>query len=194
MTPEDREGRDFLVYFQTVDFYPWELREAAAYLRAHTKPGERVQTYGMDPYVLFLAERMSATPYIYAYDLNADAALGGGMLHAGLHPNGAEQARIHAIRDAHEADFVARLEKDPPAAFVFIDRSPLITWQDSWVDFQSHVPTAAAWVKEHYRQTAVFDPNRVWLRKDRAEGIAEAMPRPLDISEVPEASSPGSTP
>ena len=36
MTPEDREGQDFLVYFQTVDFFPWELREAAAYLREHT--------------------------------------------------------------------------------------------------------------------------------------------------------------
>jgi hypothetical protein len=187
MTPADREGHDFLVYFQTTDFYPWELRQAAAYLRSHTAPTDRVQAYGMDPYVLFLAERMSATPYIYAYDLNADAALDGGMLHAGIHPNGAEQLRIHAIRDAHEADFVARLEKDPPAAFVFIDRSPLITWQDAWVDFQSHVPAAAAWVKEHYRQTAVFDPNRVWLRKDRAEGIAEATPKPLDLSEVPGA-------
>ena len=90
--------------------------------------------------------------------------------------------------DVHgEADFVARLEKDPPAAFVFIDKSPLISWQDSWIDFQRSVPTAATWVKEHYRQTAVFDPERIWLRKDRAEGIAEASPRPLDLAEVPEA-------
>jgi hypothetical protein len=185
MTPEDREGRDFLVYFRTVDFFPWELREAAAYLRSHTAPTDRVEAYGMDPYVLFLAERLSATPYIYAYDLNADAALGGGMLQSGLHPNGVEQARIHAIRDAHEADFFARLQKDPPAAFVFIDHSPLITWQDAWVDFQSHVPSASAWVKEHYKQTAVFDPDRVWLRRDRAEGLAEATPRPMDLSEIP---------
>ena len=42
------------------------------------QPTDRVQIYGMDPYVLFLARRLSATPYIYAYDLNADAALGGG--------------------------------------------------------------------------------------------------------------------
>jgi hypothetical protein len=75
--------------------------------RAHEAPDDRVQTYGMDPYVLFLAERLSATPYIYAYDLNVDAALGGGhrgrarRRAAGAHP---------AIRDAHEADLVARLD------------------------------------------------------------------------------------
>ena len=143
----------------------------------------------MDPYVLFLAERRSATQYIYAYDLNADAALGGGMLHAGLHPNGAEQARIHAIRDAHEADFVTQLEKDPPAAIVFIDKSPLVTWPDAWVDFQSHVATATAWVKDNYRQTAVFGPERVWLRKDRAEGIADAAPRPQDLAEAEKAAA-----
>ena len=186
-TPEDREGHDFLVYFNTVDFFPWDLRRAALYLKAHTSPGERVQAYGMDPYVLFLAERQSATPYIYAYDLNVDAALGGGMLQSGLHPNGFEQSKILAIRDAHEADFVAEIERDPPAAFVFIDHSPLITWQDAWVDFQGHVPRAAAWVKEHYKQTAVFDSERIWLRRDRAEGLAEAAPRPLDLSEVPGA-------
>jgi hypothetical protein len=184
MTPEDRESRDYLVYFRTVDFFPWPLREAAAYLRAHTKPTDRVQAYGMDPYVLFLAERQSATPYIYAYDLNADAALGGGMLQAGLHPNGVEQARIRAIRDAHEADFIARLHKEPPAAFVFLDKSPLITWQDAWVDFQSQVAPAAAWVKEHYRQTAVFDEMHVWLRDDLAEGIAEASPKPKDLAQA----------
>jgi hypothetical protein len=187
MTPEDREGHDFLVYFNTVDFFPWEMRQAAAYLKKHTAPTDRVQAYGMDPYVLFLAERMSATPYIYAYDLNVDAALGGGMLQEGLHPNGEEQAKILAIRDEHQADFLAELEKDPPSALVFIDKSPLITWSDSWIDFQSHLPRAAAWVKEHYRQTAVFDPERVWLRTDRAGGLAEAAPRPLDLAEVPGA-------
>jgi hypothetical protein len=188
MTPEDREGRDFLVYFATNDFFPWQLRQTAAYLRAHTAPSDRVQSYGMDPYLLFLAKRLSATPYIYAYDLDADAALAGGMLQEGLHPNGFEQARIRALRDAHEDDFLAELQKDPPAAFVFLDKSPLMTWQDSWVDFQGHSPRSAAWVREHYKQTAVFDDDRVWLRRDRAEGLAEASPRPLDFSEVPDAS------
>ncbi len=171
--PEEREEHDFLVYFQTHDFFPWEMRQAAAYLRAHTAKSDRVQTYGMDPYLLFLAERLSATPYIYAYDLNADAALSGGQLRDGLHPNGAEQARIVALRDAHEADLLARLEREPPAAFVFLDKSPLITWQDAWVDFGEHASKAASWVRAHYRQTAVFGDDRVWLRRDLAEEAPE---------------------
>ncbi|HEY2517616.1 MAG TPA: hypothetical protein VGI39_42395 [Polyangiaceae bacterium] len=183
-TPEEREGHDFLVYFATSDFFPWEMRQAASYLREHTTPADRVQTYGMDPYVLFLAERASATPYIYAYDLNADAALAGGMLREGLHPNGLEQEKIRAVRDEHEEDFFARLQKGPPAAFVFIDRSPLITWQDAWVDLQAHVPRVATWVRQHYRQTAVFGAEHVWLRDDKAEGLAEAEPYPVDFADA----------
>jgi hypothetical protein len=173
MLADERESHDYLVYFQTHDFFPWEMRETAAYLKQHTRPDDRVQTYGMDPYVLFLAERMSATPYIYAYDLNADAALSGGQLRDGLHPTGAEQARIVQLRDAHEDDMLARLEESPPAAFVFLDKSPLITWQDAWIDFEEHATKVSAWVREHYKQTAVFGEDRVWLRRDRAEGVAE---------------------
>jgi hypothetical protein len=170
---DERETRDFLVYFQTHDYFPWEMRQTAAYLREHTRPSDRVQTYGMDPYVLFLAERLSATPYIYAYDLNADAALSGGMLRDGLHPTDPEQARIRALRDAHESDLLERLEREPPAAFVFLDKSPLITWQDAWTDFVEHNPKASAWVHEHYRQTALYGDDHVWLRSDLAAGIAD---------------------
>jgi hypothetical protein len=173
---EERSSHDYLVYFTTLDFFPWELRQTAEFLRAHTKPGDRVQTYGMDPYVLFLAGRMSATPYIYAYDLNADAALDGGQLPAeggGLHPNGFQQAAITRLRDEHEADLLARIEKDPPAAFVFFDKAPLITWQDAVVDFGEHCPKASPWVKEHYVQAAVFGDDRVWMRRDLAESVAK---------------------
>ena len=52
-----RERASTLVYFQTADFFPWEMRQAAAYLREHTAPDRSRQAYGMDPYVLFLAER-----------------------------------------------------------------------------------------------------------------------------------------
>lgn len=182
---EERSSRDYLVYFQTYDFFPWEMRQTASYLKEHTKPTDRVQTYGMDPYVLFLAERMSATPYIYAYDLNADAALSGGQLPepVGLHPNGAEQARITALRDAHEKDMLERLEKEPPAAFVFIDKSPLITWQDAWEDFSEHCPKSAEFVRSRYVESAVFDGDHVWMRKDIAPPQAAPI-RPPEGDEV----------
>ncbi len=170
--PEERRSRDYLIYFQTHDYFPWELRQAASYLRVTTRTEDRVQTYGMDPYLLFLAQRRSATPYIYAYDLNADAALEGGHLPApvGLHPTFEEAAKILVLRDEHERDFIARLKAKPPAAFVFHDKAPLISWKDSVRDFDEHCPESAVWVHANYIQMANFKGLRVWLRNDLAEG------------------------
>jgi len=171
ITPELRASRDYLVYFKTADFYPWELRQTAAYLRAHTGPDDRVQVYGMDPYLLFLADRLSATPYIYSYDLDVDTALTGSSLPEGLHPTWTQAEVIRQIRDDHELDFLSRIQAAPPAAFVFFDHSPLISDDDdAWRDFASHNALSAPWVSEHYRQTAAFGDDCVWLRKDLAVG------------------------
>ncbi len=160
-TPEERASREYFARFPEPDFFPFELRQAAEYLRDHTRPDDRVQAYGMDPYLLFLAGRQSATPYIYAYDLNADAALGGGT---GGRPNDAQATRIRALRDAHEADLLARIEASPPAAFVFIDGSPLLSLADAWDDFEEHCPRSAAWVRGHYEESARFGHDHVWMR------------------------------
>ena len=170
-TPQDRQTREYFAHFPEPDYFPFELRKTAVYLREHTSPGDRVQTYGMDPYVLFLAGRLSATPYIYAYDLDADAAIGGGT---GGRPDDDQIVHIRALRDAHEADLLARLAARPPAAFVFLDKSPLMTRDDAWDDFEEHCPTAAAWVHGRYREAARFGHDHVWLRDDVAP--AEAAP------------------
>ena len=172
----DRSSKDYLVYFQTQDFFPWELRQAADYLRLNTRPEEKVQAYGMDPYVLFLAQRLSATPYIYAYDLNADAALAGGDFPAprGAHPTLAQAAEIRAIRKAHEMDMLSQLKASPPAAFVFHDKSPLITWQDAVQDFEEHCGESAEWLKANYSQTRDFNGTRVWLRRGAVERVAKS--------------------
>lgn len=167
--PEQRTTSEYFSRFPEPDFFPFELRQAADYLRRHTGTTDRVQTYGMDPYLLFLAERQSATPYIYAYDLNADAALAGGT--AGR-PDDAQAARIRAIRDANELDLLARLEARPPTAFVFIDGSPLISQMDAWADFERHCTRTAAWVVAGYRETARFGHDHIWLRMERASGLA----------------------
>jgi hypothetical protein len=168
---ERRASHDYLVYFRDNDFFPWEMRQAAAYLRQHTEPTDRVQMYAMDPYLLFLAERKSATPYIYSYDLNADAALGGSWMRSGLHPTAEQADVIRAMRDAHEADMLERLERAPPAAFVFIDKAPLDTYDDAFFDFKLHNPRAGPWVEQHYRETAAFGEDRIWLRLDLADRL-----------------------
>lgn len=154
--------------FDRIDYFPRAMREAATYVAARTTSDDRVQTYGMDAYLLFLARRKSATPYIYAYDLNADAALLGSFDPGGLRPTPAQAARIQRLREMHARDFTRRLERTAPAAFVFVDRSPLMTLQDSVADLAMHCPEAAAWIWSRYRQTAEFDGIRVWLRDDLA--------------------------
>lgn len=160
-TAEQRATKEYFARFPEPDYFPWDLREAAAFLKMHTAPTDRVQVYGMDPYVLFFAERLSATPYVYAYDLNVDAALAGGT---GGHPNDAQAARIRALRDAHERDLLERLRAAPPAAFVFIDKSPLMSELNAWQDFTRHSPETARWVAERYTEAAIFGTEHVWLR------------------------------
>ncbi len=164
-TPADRATREYFARFPESDFFPFEMRQTAAYLREHTRPDDRVQAYGMDPYVLFLAGRLSATPYIYAYDLDVDAALAGGT---GGVPDDAQSERIRAIRESHEDDMLARLQARPPAAFVFLDHAPLTTESDAWEDFEEHCTRAAPWVRGKYRETVRFGHDHVWLRDDLA--------------------------
>jgi len=163
-TPEARTTRDYFAHFVEPDFFPYELRQAADYIRQHTAPDDRVQSYGMDPYVLFLARRESATPYIYAYDLNVDSALAGGT---GGRPSQEQSERILAMRDANETDMLARLRASPPAAFVFIDGSPLLSTADAWDDFEAHCGRVADWMRPRFREAARFGHDHVWLRLDR---------------------------
>jgi hypothetical protein len=135
----------------------------------------------MDPYVLFLAGRLSATPYVYLYDLNADAALAGGT---GGAPDEAQQEHIRAIRSAHEGELLRRLIAKPPAAFVFLDNAPLLSRNDAWDDFETHSPSAADWVHSRYHETARFGHDHVWLRDDLV---------PPDASE-PDEPAPEETP
>jgi hypothetical protein len=162
-TAKDRATAQYFSHFPEPDFFPYELRQAAAYLRASTRPGDGVQTYGMDPYLLFLADRPSATPYIYAYDLNVDAALTGGT---GGRPDEAQAARIRSIRDQHEADMLAKLRARPPAAFVFLDNAPLLSQSDAWSDFETHCEESAVWVRARYDESARFGHVHVWLGRD----------------------------
>lgn len=162
-TPEKRSEQEWFDTFKTYDFFPWDLRQSARYLADHTKEDARVQVYGMDPYLLFLAGRRSATPYIYAYDLNADAALDGGWHNK---PNWIESERIRAARAAHERDMLGKLREAPPEAFVFIDRSPLMSSGDAWEDFRGCCSESARWVATHYHPARTIGEVHVWFRDD----------------------------
>jgi hypothetical protein len=172
-TPERRTREEYFSTFKSHDFFPWEMRQAASYLRQKTPESARVQVYGMDPYLLFLAQRKSATPYIYAYDLNDDAALDGGWSNR---PTDLDVMHIKDARDAHERDMLAKLQAAPPEAFVFIDRAPLISYQDAWEDFRHCCEVSAKWVATKYHPAKAFGDVHVWLRDDFASEEEQVIP------------------
>jgi hypothetical protein len=176
---EDLDSGARLAYFDRVDFFPEQFRQTAARVQTATKPTDRVQTYGMDAYLLFLARRLSATPYIYAYDLNVDAALWGAYDDGGIHPTEPQRAIIRSMRDAHIAELTATVRRAPPAAFVLVSRSPLMSSADAGVDFEKHCPEAAAYMHEHYTDLG-GDPAEIWLRSDLVPLSSPAPPSPTE--------------
>jgi hypothetical protein len=163
--------------FKRVDFFPSALREAATYLERHTRATDRVQLYGMDPSLLFAARRRSASPFVLAYDLNPDAALFGSFDDGGLRPSDEQKYRISALYREHEDELLARFAAAEPAAFVFVDKSPLMTDPNALVDFSEHCPRAFAWMTERYVFAAQFAEVRIWRRSSQPRPPRDASPR-----------------
>jgi hypothetical protein len=163
---EKRATRAYLDHFPWGDFSPIELRDAAAYLSFHTLSDERVQTYGFDPYLLFLARRKSASPVIYNFELNVDAALRGGP---GARPDAELKRWLMDYRDETELLVLHTLEASPPAAFALIDRAPFSYPEDAERDLEEHSPRLFQWMTAHYERSAVFGAVRIWLRRDVKE-------------------------
>jgi hypothetical protein len=158
-TAEARASERYLAQFALPDYRLWDLRRSAAFVRANTDPSARVQTYGMDPYFLFLAGRLSATPFIYGFELNVDAALQGA-------PDAAEREWLLANAQRHDRSLSEDLARRPPAAFVLFDRAPFLYPADAETDLAQHAPHTAAVLNQAYRRAAQFGTVRVWLRSD----------------------------
>jgi hypothetical protein len=165
-TPEMRKERRYFESFPWGNFFAADIRDGAHFLAEKTKPDERVQTYGMDPYILFLAKRKSATPIIYSFELNVDPAIEGGN---GAHPSQAEREWLLAYRDAAETELLARITASPPAAFVFFDKAPFAEAPDGQLDFAEHCPRAWTWLNERYAAPQRFGKVVIRLRQDVAD-------------------------
>lgn len=177
-TSPELETENYFALWPEGHFYPWEMRQAAKYIQAHTRPDERIVVYGLDPYFWFLARRLSSTPYMYAYDLNVGSALAGGT---GARPDAAARDKILEMQRAHAKDLAEKIKARPPAAFVFIEHAPMTSyWDDSPRDFAASCPDAAAWMNERYRETIRFGVVRVFLPD--ATGAPESMPQDVSPS------------
>lgn len=141
------------------DFHPYAMATIAAWLDAHTAKDARVQIYGTDPLVLFWAQRLGATPYLYEYDLNITHAVAGARAH------GRDATTILAMGARHGADALARLEQHPPAAFVLFDGAPFMSEPTALADLSLAQPAIAAFLQAHYRPLETFDgPVHLWVR------------------------------
>lgn len=173
-TAELRTTRAYLDHFPWGDYFPADLREAGAYLDAQLLPDERIQTYGFDPYLLFFARRKSASPVIYNFELNVDAALEGGP---GARPSPELWTWLETYRDDAEALVLAHVQKAPPAAFAIVDEAPFTHPRDGEVDFRAHCPQLWAFMTARYVRSAAFGAVKVWLREDVATRAKERAPQ-----------------
>ncbi len=156
-------------FYNGGDYYPWDLRRAGWFIRDVTAPSERVQVWGMDPYVLFFAQRLSATPFLYSFEINVDAAIAGG---SGGKPSPSQAAWIRAKGAANAKELDEAVRAHPPAAFVMIDNQPFSYPQDADEDFHTHCPATWSFLVDRYTRVRRFGHVRVWLRKDLASKVA----------------------
>jgi len=168
-TRHKRESDAYLAAFGWGDFYARDLRHAGAYIAANTGADERVQLYGMDPYLLYFAQRKSASPFIYGFELNLDAAMIGGN---GARPDAEDVAWLRATASAHEDELMRDVESRPPGAFALIDHMPFMYADSSELDLRFHCPRVYDFMTSRYSRAARFGHIVIWLPKDRVASPA----------------------
>jgi hypothetical protein len=60
-----------------------------------------------------------------------------------------------------------RVVAEPPAAFVFFDKAPLVSWPDAFDDLRRHDARITEWIAANYVEATAFGSIHVWLRHDR---------------------------
>lgn len=167
----DERAAERLARFELRDFHPVQIAQAATWLQEHTPADARVQIYGIDPLLLFWAQRRLATPYLYEYDWNVGLAVEGAEKRHGAHAPQVE--RIQAMGELHRDDALRRLEAAPAAAWVLFDGAPFMTAHDALTDLQQAAPGIAAHLQAGYREVARFGTLGIWMPAgDRARSMA----------------------
>lgn len=151
-----------LTHFRSKDFEPAYLAEAADYVRGVVSPHGRIQMYGFDPYLMFRARRLSASPFIYGFDLQAKSVVE--EKRTPLPPE--TRAWIEQLLSDNREELAEKLAANPPEAIVFVDRTPFDYPDDSRADFADCCAKADAFVTARYHADRTFGPVRVWLRND----------------------------
>ncbi|TMF64841.1 MAG: hypothetical protein E6I20_07205 [Chloroflexi bacterium] len=132
-------------------------REAAVYVGANTRPGETVLVWGSRSEVLVLAERRSATRFVYQYAALATRGYSTAEEVAALLDD-LERSRPLLVVDASRDSFVT-----PP-----LDRAALATWSSPEPQYRWPPETArvVAWLESGYDRVATLGSGwPVWRRR-----------------------------
>jgi hypothetical protein len=91
------------------------MREkVAAYTAEHTRPDDRVFYFGIDPYTLYIAQRLPAAPYPMSFVVDLKPALRPPTTPRETGPDPAARARIAELQSVVATDACARLVEHPP--------------------------------------------------------------------------------
>lgn len=101
-----------------------ESLKIAAYIKAHTRPDEKIGIFGSEPQICFYAQRRSATGYIYMYALLENQRFAGLM----------------------RQEMIAEIEAQRPAYMVYVHVS------NSWFSTQHFEPGVFIWAQEYLQR------------------------------------------
>jgi len=112
--------------------------------------------------LMFRARRLSGSPFIYAFDLQAKSVTD--EKRAKL-PE-ATRTWIEQLLADNRQELTSKMVHAPPDAVVFVDRTPFDYPDDSRADFADCCAEADAFVRTRYHAAKTFGTVRVWLRND----------------------------
>jgi hypothetical protein len=120
-------------------------REVAWYVQGRTRPGEPVYVWGYDPLVYLLADRPSASRFIYSFPLMSNWA-----------------------PSSWQPGFLAELEARPPVYFI-VQRGEGARWITGHIidsgDFIPWFPDLAAWLDANYQQEAEIEDYTIYRKR-----------------------------
>src|SRR5262249_37330997 len=126
----DYPEHDIYYYFFAPGYL--SVRDVAHYVADHTQPGEPIYVWGYDPLVYLLADRPTASRFLYAFPLMSDWA----------------PARW-------QSEFVAELQARPPT-YLLVERGDVPNWiVDDARELESsfrRIPGIEAWLAANYQQ------------------------------------------
>lgn len=106
------------------------------YLQRHSMPGDRIAVLGSEPQIFFYSDRLSATGYVYMYELMEPQPFAGAM----------------------QADMIREIESAKPRFLVLVNvPQSWLVWPDS---IQSIQDWAAGYVPRHYRVAGLVEVHR----------------------------------